>query len=73
MEALKESGGLEYGSDIVIGLQLVGAGTKGFDPTEAKKRNPRQVEAVILKNRNGKVGDKVAFDYHPLFNFFVEA
>ena len=73
MEALKESGGLEYGSDIVIGLQLVGAGTKGFDPTEAKKRNPRHVEAVILKNRNGKVGDKVVFDYYPLFNFFVEA
>ena len=73
MEALKESGGLEYGSDIVIGLQLAGAGVKGFDPTEAKKRNPRQVEAVILKNRNGKVGDKITFDYHPLFNFFVEA
>ena len=72
MEALKESGGLEYGSDIVIGLQLAGAGDKGFDATAAKKRNPRRVEAVILKNRNGKVGDKVAFDYHAMFNFFVE-
>ena len=73
MEALKESGGLEYGSDIVIGLQLAGAGTKGFDATEAKKRNPRRVEAVILKNRNGKVGDKIEFDYHAMFNFFTEA
>lgn len=72
MEALKESGGLEYGSDIVIGLQLASAGTKGFDPTEAKKRNPRQVEAVILKNRNGKVGDKITFDYYPVFNLFTE-
>ena len=73
MEALKESGGLEYGSDIVIGLQLKGAGSSGFNATEAKKRNPRQIEAVILKNRNGRVGDNIPFDYYPLFNFFVEA
>ena len=72
MEALKESGGLEYGSDIVIGLQLKGAGSSGFNATEAKKRNPRQIEAVILKNRNGRVGDNIPFDYYPLFNFFKE-
>lgn len=71
-EAFKESGAIEYGSDIVIGLQLKGAGEKGFNSTEAKKKNPRQVELIILKNRQGKVGDKIDFSYYPMFNFFRE-
>lgn len=71
-EQLKESGAIEYGSDIVIGLQLKGAGEKNFDPTAEKKKNPRQVELVILKNRQGRVGDKVLFEYYPMFNYFDE-
>lgn len=72
-EAFKESGAIEYGSDIVIGLQLKGAGEKGFNSTEAKKKNPRQVELVMLKNRQGKVGDKIEYSYYPMFNYFREA
>ena len=72
MEALKETGGLEYGSDIVIGLQLKGTGSKNFDVNEAKKKNPREIELVILKNRNGSTGDKITFNYYPLFNYFEE-
>lgn len=71
-EQLKESGAIEYGSDIVIGLQLKGAGENNFDATAEKKKNPRQVELVILKNRQGKVGDKVLFEYYPMFNYFAE-
>ena len=72
MEAFKESGAVEYSSDILIGLQLAGAGKKGFDATAEKKKNPRQVELVILKNRNGATGDKIPFEYYPLFNYFKE-
>ena len=72
MEAFKESGAVEYTSDVLIGLQLKGAGKKNFDVNEAKKRNPREIEAVILKNRNGATGGKIAFDYYPLFNYFKE-
>lgn len=72
MEAFKESGAIEYSSDVLIGLQLRGAGEVGFDPTEAKKKNPREIEAVILKHRNGQVGGKIAFEYYPMFNFFKE-
>ena len=43
MEAFKESGAIEYSSDVLIGLQLRGAGEAAFDPTEAKKKNPRQI------------------------------
>ena len=71
-ESMKESGSLEYGSDIVIGLQLKGAGAKDFNPTTEKKKNPRQIELVILKNRQGKVGDKILYEYYPMFNYFKE-
>lgn len=72
MEAFKESGAVEYSSDILIGLQLEGAGEKGFNPTDEKKKNPRKIELVILKNRDAAVGDKVKFDYYPMFNLFTE-
>ena len=72
LEAFKESGSLEYGSDVLIGLQLKGAGEKNFNSTQAKQRNPREVELVILKNRNGSTGNKVDFEYYPLFNYFKE-
>lgn len=72
MQAFKESGAIEYSSDVLIGLQLKGAGTKDFDVTEAKSKNPREIELVILKNRNGKTGDKVPFEFYPMFNYFVE-
>lgn len=68
--AFKESGSLEYGADVAIGLQLEGAGDADFDSTEAKNRTPRKVEAVILKNRGGKTGDTVLFDYFPKVNLF---
>lgn len=72
LEAFKESGSLEYGSDVLIGLQLKGAGKKDFDSTEAKRKDPREIELVILKNRNGRTGDKIELEYYPLFNYFKE-
>ena len=72
MQAFKESGAIEYSTDVLIGLQLKGTGEKGFDADEAKAKNPREVEAVILKNRNGSVGDKISYRYYTLFNYFLE-
>ena len=72
MEAFKESGAIEYSSDVLIGLQLEGAGSNSFDATEEKQKDPRNIEAVILKNRNGRTGDKIAFEYKPMFNHFKE-
>ena len=72
MEAFKESGAIEYSSDVLIGLQLAGAGDKDFNATIEKQRSPRNIELVILKNRNGKTGDKLIFKYYPPFNYFME-
>lgn len=46
MEAFKESGAIEYSSDILIGLQLKGAGKKDFDANEAKRKTPERLSLL---------------------------
>lgn len=72
MSAFKESGAIEYSSDVLIGLQLEGAGEDDFNATEAKQADPRRVELVVLKNRNGSTGNKIEYNYYPRFNYFSE-
>ena len=77
MQAFKESGAIEYSSDVLIGLQFKGAGDKDFDIDEAKQKSnspnsPRDIELKILKNRNGRTGDVLEYRYYPLFNYFKE-
>jgi replicative DNA helicase len=72
MEAFKESGAVEYSSDVLIGLQLKGIGNSDFEINKEKSKNPREVELVILKNRNGATGNKIPYSYYPSFNFFEE-
>ena len=79
MAAFKESGAIEYGSDVLIALQPQGM-KPGYTKTEqkenadlvkkCKRSEVREVEAVILKNRNGKTGGGVGFKYYSLFNCF---
>lgn len=64
MEAFKESGAIEYSSDVLIGLQL---------KSENEESTDREVELVILKNRNGKKGSKLTYTYSPRFNYFKES
>ena len=72
MAAFKESGAIEYSSDVLIGLQFAGTGEGGLDADEARRKDPREIELVILKSRNGRTGDKLGYYYHPLFNYYEE-
>lgn len=72
MTAFKESGSIEYGADVLIGLQLTGTGTDGFDVEEAKRKIPREVDVKILKNRNGPTGHIINFLYCPDINYFTQ-
>jgi replicative DNA helicase len=74
MEAFKESGAIEYSTDVLIGLQFSGIGEERekFNLNEEKKQNPRKIQAVLLKNRAGKSGMTIDFDYYPEYNFFIE-
>ena len=72
LEALKESGGMEYGGDVILGLQLAGVGNADFDVNKAKSNDPREIECVILKNRDAKTGGIIPFKYYPMFNYYEE-
>lgn len=76
LEAFKETGAIEYSSDIILGMQLYGAGMKkqgqSLDVDEEKKRNPRRIQLVVLKNRDGKTGDIIPYEYTPSRNRFKE-
>jgi replicative DNA helicase len=72
MEAFKESGAIEYSSDVLIGLQLKGVSDNNFNVDIAKSKTPREVELKVLKNRNGKTGDSIDFNYYSHINLFKE-
>lgn len=73
MTDYKESGALEYSADVLMGLEFASAGTKEYDERTEKKKDPRQIRLVVLKNRNGKAWENCSFDYFPLFNYYSEA
>lgn len=72
MAAFKESGSIEYSADVLIGLQLAGVGTKDFDVVTAKQKSPREIEVVILKNRNGPIKKLPLMHFYPAGNLFCE-
>ena len=82
-ESFKESGAVEYSADLVIGLQLKCLEEEIFNKSNnikekrerirvCKRSVPREIQAVILKNRNGRTGDKISFKYYPEYNLFME-
>jgi replicative DNA helicase len=54
------------------GLQTKGAGAKDFNIDVEKRKEPREVELKILKNRNGPTGSVIEYQYYPKFNHFEE-
>jgi replicative DNA helicase len=79
----KESGGIEYTSDFVLGLHLtvlddLRKATEKNDIKlqsmlhDAKDEFPRKVSLVILKNRNGESHTIQQFKFYSKNNFFEE-
>lgn len=72
MVAFKESGAIEYGCDVLLGLQYKGVGTVDFKEVDAANADPREIELVILKNRYAAPFKKIEFEFVPMFNSFTE-
>lgn len=75
--SVKESGMIEYTCDVMLGLQYKGEdgekkGKDKFNLAKAKAKNPRDLELVIVKNRNGESGKKIGFKYKSNFWTFEE-
>lgn len=81
MNAFKESGAIEYGSDLLLGLQPQNL-EDGTTPKEIKtnkqiienerQQETRKIELKILKNRTGRTGARVKLNYTAMFNHFSE-
>ena len=85
MASFKESGAIEYSSDVLIGLQYAGWDyVKGENPSDRQQRlntlrgqidneikqgGGVTIQLKILKHRNGQRGS-LKFEYFPLFNYF---
>lgn len=85
MTAFKESGGIEYSSDVLIGLQF--AKQREIDTRNAaaplnkqvslnhdeeKLKTPRQIELKVLKQRNGAPSGSIDYNYNAKFNHYEE-
>lgn len=68
MAAFKETGGIEYSADVLLGLQSSFAESE----TEQNDGSKRQVEIVVLKNRYGKAGEIIKFNLVTEFSCFEE-
>lgn len=82
-ESFKESGGIEYTADLVLGLQLEVIHDDIFNIqnklkekrakiTDAMKESPRQMELVCLKNRNGNARFTCSYSYWSKYDYFEQ-
>lgn len=78
--AFKESGSIEYSADVLIGIQPKGMIQKSKDADGATNKDTvkaciastiRNLEAVVLKNRNGEAGT-VMFEYFTPCNRYTD-
>lgn len=74
LTAFKESGAIEYSSDVLIGLDFTKMldNANEMDFEEEKDKVPRNITLTILKNRNGRTGKRINYLYDPRFNYFEE-
>ena len=87
LSSFKESGAIEYSSDVLIGLQLNGMDYEEGETDKQREKRIRElrkdqeakgrageaqsIQLKILKNRYGSKGD-VILGFYPMFNYFVE-
>lgn len=86
LDAWKESGAIEYGSDVLLGLQPRGMAAKLDDAKESRQKREaakilrenkagfvRECELVVLKNRNGQTpAEGIPLTFEPLASLFLE-
>ena len=87
LTSFKESGAIEYSSDVLIGLQLNGMDYEEGETEKARDKRIRElrkdqeakgragqaqsIQLKVLKNRYGCKGD-VILSFYPMFNYFEE-
>lgn len=86
--SFKESGAIEYSSDVLIGLQWDGmdwvdgekpnqrlfriARIREENSRKKKDRDPIRIQLKVLKNRNGETNSHIFLNYVPAFNYYED-
>lgn len=80
-DSFKESGGIEYTADVLLGLELIkeNNNTKANknakltidEINELRKHPKRKIKLHCLKNRNGNTFD-INYSYYPRYETFIE-
>ena len=87
LTSFKESGSIEYSSDVLIGLQYA-IDLNAIKETDKKKEElknriekvrsdakdgkPIDIQVKILKNRNGSIGNTI-LEFYPKYNSFIDS
>ena len=87
MASFKESGAVEYSSDVLIGLQYEGMDWHGGESEKERNKRirqlmddniasgkagkPQKIQVKVLKNRNGSKGNAF-IEFVSMFNYFKE-
>ena len=87
LASFKESGAIEYSSDVLIGLQYYGMDYQEGETEKNREKRIRELvkdqmaagkhgkaqklQVKVLKNRNGCKGSTL-IDFYPMFNYFEE-
>lgn len=87
LASFKESGAIEYSSDVLLGLQYEGMDYQEGEADKAREKRirelmrqavedgkagkPQKIQVKVLKHRNGSKGDAY-LDFYPMFNYFTD-
>lgn len=87
LSGFKESGAIEYSSDVLIGLQFFGMDYQDGETEKQREKRVRDlrkeeeakgrrgeaqtIQLKVLKNRYGSKGDLI-LNFYPMFNYFSE-
>lgn len=72
LAAFKESGAIEYGSDMVLGLQVKDKGKDQAQDEKKESDREMELELKILKNRHGKKYTSQDFTFYTYYNLYKE-
>lgn len=73
MESFKESGGIEYNTDVLMALQYTKMelnNGEGFTLAAERVKSPRDITLKILKNKGAAVGGYIRHEYNAIYNHF---
>lgn len=69
----KESSNIGHDADVALALQFSAVGDSKYNVNKEKKKNPRDIDILILKQRVGTTGNTIHLHYYAKWDCFMES